>query len=151
MKDENEIRLDYLISLQEDLRGEIKQRISQRDGFATQFLVACGTVITISFLDFSYAAFLIWLMPLATIFYSLQILYSYVMHENLTDFLMNHIEPAMSELIGIELTQRSNWFWELRCSLDRDSAKTKYPGIRKNFFQLILFVMPAVTLCIFIV
>lgn len=70
MKDDKKI--DYLISLQDDLRGEIKQRISQRDGFATQFLIACGTVSTISFLDFPYAVFLIWLMPLVTIFYSLQ-------------------------------------------------------------------------------
>lgn len=147
MKEEN--RIEYLISLQADLRGEVKQRISQRDGFATQFLIACGTVITISFLDFPYAAFLIWLMPLVTIFYSLQILYSYIIHDNVTRFLRKHVEPELSRLLEIKQAHRHNYFWETRCSFDRELSNIKYPGIRKSFFEKIIFIVPIISAAIY--
>ena len=143
-------RIKYLISLEGELRNEVKQRISQRDGFATQFLIGCGTVLTLSFLEFPFASFLIWLMPLVTIFYSIQILYSYTIHDNLTRFLRKHIEPELSRLLEINQAYRQNYFWETRCSFDRNLVNSKYPGIRKGFFEKVIFVTPIVAFVIFI-
>lgn len=142
-------RIDYLIALQQELRNEVKQRVTQRDGFATQFLVGCSTVITISLMDFPYAVFLIWLMPLVTVFFSLQILYSYVIHDNLTRFLRKHVEPELSRLLGVKQPYRQNYFWETRCSFDRMISNTRFPGIRKSFFEKIIFIAPVVSFAIF--
>lgn len=142
-------KINYFISVQADLRGEIKQRISQRDGFSTQFLIACGTVVTISFQNFPFAFFLIWLMPIVTIFYSLQILYSYVMHDNISRFLRKHIEPELSRLLEIKQAHRHNFFWETRCSFDRELTNIKYPGIRKEFFEKVIFIVPVISAAIY--
>lgn len=147
----NNKRIDYLIALQQELRNEVKQRVAQRDGFATQFLVGCSTVITLSLMDFPYAVFLIWLMPLVTIFFSLQILYSYVIHDNLTRFLRKHVEPELSRLLEIKQTHRHNYFWETRCAFDRMILDMRFPGIRKGFFEKIIFVAPVISTAIFII
>ena len=143
-------RIDFLISAQEELRSEVKQRISQRDSFATQFLVGCGTVITLSMLEFPYALFLIWLMPLVTIFYSIQILYSYTIHDNITRFLRKHIEPELARMLEIKQSQRHNFFWETRCSFDRDISKMRFPGIRRGFFEKIIFFVPVIVAAYFV-
>ena len=145
-----EMRLEHLLSVQEDLRGEVKQRVAQRDGFATQFIIACGTVITISLLDFAYSFFLIWFIPIVTIFYSVLILYSYTIHDNITSFLRKHIEPEISRLLKISHPHRQNFLWETRCAYDRTMEKTKFPGIRKGFFEKIIFCAPIISAAIFI-
>ena len=38
--------ISHIEAIQDDVRGEIKQRINQRDSFAIQYLVSVGAVIT---------------------------------------------------------------------------------------------------------
>lgn len=143
-------KLNYLISIYEDNRREIEQRIQQRDTFAIQCIVSSGAVLTISFLSFQYAYFLIALWPLVTIFFTIQIKYSYVIHNRIHSFLVNNLEPEISRLLNFSKDEQNNLCWETYCNYVSYYDKAKTPGIRETFFDLSSVIVPFLTLAIFL-
>ena len=105
-------RIDFLISLYGDLREELRQRISQRDSFAIQFMVSIGAIVALSIQENSYASFLFLLLPAITLFFSIQIFYSYSIHRKLSDFIREHVESELSRLLEYKQGQMQNIFWE---------------------------------------
>ena len=144
-----EERLKYLMQTHNAVRGEIQMRISQRDTFAIQFVVAIGAIFTLGFLDFKYSPILFFLLPLVTIFYSLQILYSYTIHDRCHRFLCEEIEPELGKLLGYEEFERNRIMWESYCHIDSKQKAIKTPGIRKGFFEKISLFMPLISSLLF--
>lgn len=141
---------NFLISSNNDLRNELKMRIGQRDNFGIQFVIAVGAILSISMsIDSLYSSFIIFLIPILTIFYSVQILSSYSVHERLSYFIREKIEREMAEILGIK--NRMDLFWENYCKFDRDLHDFKLPGIRKTFFIYAMFIMPILSELIFVI
>ena len=138
-----------MISIYTDCRGEIESRINQRDNFAIQFMTSTGVVLGVSCLDFSFAPYLFFLLPLITIFYSMQILYSYTIHDRLHNFLVEQLEPELAKLNGYSNCERQKLFWESYCTRENQSRISKNPGIRKGFFQAIPYVMTVLSSVLF--
>lgn len=156
MEEKNEIpenvdsRLSYLLSVYSDNRSEIEQRITQRDNFAIQFIVSSGAVITLSLLSFDYAYYLIFLWPLVTLFFAIQIKYSYVIHNRIHLFLVNNLEPEIARLLKYSKNEKNNLCWENYCDHMSLKRNMKTPGIREGFFNISLFIIPVMTLAIFL-
>ena len=155
MEEKNEIpenvdrRLTYLLSVYSDNRSEIEQRVSQRDTFAIQFVVSSGAVITLGLLSFDYSYFLLFLWPLVTLFFALQIKYSYVIHNRIHSFLVNNLEPEIARLLTYSNDEKNNLCWENYCNHMDLKRKLKTPGIREGFFNIALFAVPVITYGIF--
>lgn len=128
-------RLEVLLKVQEDARGEIRQRITQRDSFGASLIVAIGGILTISVSVNSYASFLVFLIPLFTDFFAMQIFYSYSIHEGLSNFLSDCIEPKISELMGVGKGQRQFYLWESPHPLQRALLLAEGPFHPQKFLQ----------------
>ena len=125
-----------------DARNEIKQRITQRDNFAVQYIIITVTILTVAFSNYSdsvsYVTFA--LLPLLTDFYTFLIDSSYKVHTRLVEYLNSEIEPEIEKkFTGIRL-------WEHYCKdvrrLEGDSAF----GGRQQFFHMVTVCMPVLTL-----
>ncbi len=138
----NEREIDHLLQTHSEVRGEITQRIAQRDTFAIQFIVSIGAVFSLGFLDFSFSPLLFLLLPPLTIFYSIQILYSYTIHDRCHKFLVEEIEPRLAELLEYSGHDKRRYMWETYSAVKSKEIATKAPGIRKNFFIYTSYVMP---------
>ena len=143
-------RLDFLKQIYSGCRGEIEMRITQRDNFAIQFIVAVGAVFTLGFLDFTYAPFLFFILPLVTIFYTVQILYSYTIHDRLHKFLVSEIEPEIARQLNFSDEEKNKYCWESFCEMDSKQKGISTPGIRKGFFIKASFTMPTIAAVLFI-
>lgn len=69
-----------------ELRGELKQRISQMDSCCTQCVVFMAAMITAAFSTKN--AWITLLIPVVMDFYCLQIFESYAVHERLVEFIV---------------------------------------------------------------
>lgn len=143
-------RLEYLFALHRDLRGEIRDRIAQRDRFAVQFLVAVCAVVSVSIMEFEYAPFLAAFIPVVAIFYFVQISYSYAVHNGISEFLRNRVEPEIAGLLDVPAQARHGMFWETRWEFLR-RIRGNFPiGIRQRFFEVAMFAAPLVFLFLFL-
>lgn len=138
----NDSRLQYLLATYDELRNEIKLRIQQRDNLAIQYIVSLGVLSGIAFTEYKYTCFAVLLIPLITIFFSVQIFSSYSVHDRLVKFIREHIEVNLGEILEIEKENLPNYFWEQFCEKDRIRHKVKNPGSRKFFFQMLLNMIP---------
>lgn len=125
-----EKKLEVLLNEYEELRNELKQRISQRDNFSVQFVVACCAVLalTASMAD----KYLIMLLPLITIFFATQIFESYKVHERLVEFIRDTLEEKISNQIGEDF---KDCLWETHCKHIRELMLDQNVGGRKRFFS----------------
>lgn len=130
-------QIQHYENIRDDVRGEIKQRIMQRDNFSVQFIVSLGTIIAVSFVSGSDYRFALLFLPLVSAYFSLQILYSYSLHDVLVKYLKKEIEPTLTRLLGID--ERHEWE-KYYAEQDKESGKKYKPGIRRNFFILSLWV-----------
>ena len=142
-------KLDYLFNTHGEVRSEIQSRINQRDTFAIQFIVGSGAIITIGFLDFQYSAYLFFLLPVIALFYSIQILYSYTIHDRCHKFLSTNIEPEIAKELSLNKNDEERLMWEEYCDAESKKIKTKSPGIRKSFFEIAIFVVPVIASSLF--
>lgn len=147
--DLKEKRLSQLIETHKAVRGEIEMRIGQRDTFAIQFLVSCGAIFTLGFLNFKFAPFLFFLLPLVTLFFSVQILYSYTIHDRCHKFLVNEIEPAICQLLEYNNDEKSRYMWESYCEYESKRNSIRTPGIRRGFFEKISLAIPIISSILF--
>lgn len=124
-----------LIEVWKDCRSEIEMRIKQRDNFAMQFIIAVGVVLSAGLQNIPNSHFLIpWLMPLMSLYYSLQILYSYVMHDRLHDYVAYVIEPRIKHQSALGEDVR---LWERECDERAIRSHQNTPGIRRSFFEAV--------------
>ena len=63
MDEKTKYKVDYLISVRNDLREEIKQRIQDRNGFAIQMFVGIGAVLSIVFVPNKPEPLLLFIIP----------------------------------------------------------------------------------------
>ena len=147
----DEKRLEHLTQTYNDCRGEIEMRIQQRDNFSVQFIVAIGAVLSLALSDFSHAIYLLFLMPAITMFYTMQILYSYSIHDRIHLYLVNVLEPEMRKILGYSATELEGQpFWETHSNLQAKKRKLKAPGIRKGFYIKACLVMPFLSSVLFV-
>ncbi len=138
----NEKRLDYLMATHASVRSEIEMRIGERDSFAIQFLASGGAALALGWLDFAFAPFLFFLLPLITLFFSVQILYSYTIHDRCHRFLTEEIEPAIAALLNFGVYDKDRLMWESYCKTEAKKRAIRTPGIRKGFFEKFSLLVP---------
>ncbi len=126
---------DHLEKLRADIRDEIKKRIEQRDKYSIQLTVVLSAVVAVAFSGTGLQKTLL-AAPLASIYFTVLVLYSYRVHRLLARYLREEIEPKLAEAantdVGVE--------WE------RYYVDHAIPGIRKRFFLLALWVVTVASL-----
>lgn len=143
-------RLKFLIETYKDCRGEIEKRISQRDTFSIQFVLAIGTIISVGMLNFPQSPYLFFLLPFVTLFYSIQIIYSYAIHERIHAYLCTELEPEIARILQYSPEEMTRFFWETYSDRASKRNRIKTPGIRKNFFLTVSFLSPFLAATLFV-
>ena len=110
IKDNDAQKFQYLLMAYDELRDELKMRIQQRDNLAIQFIVIVGVLSGIAFTDYSYAYFTILIIPLMTLFFSIQIFSSYEVHDRLVKFIREHIEVELGHVLNVDDKKLYNFF-----------------------------------------
>jgi D-glycero-D-manno-heptose 1,7-bisphosphate phosphatase len=146
---QDNLQSQVLIETDENCRQEILNRIQQRDQFSIQFITTVCAIVGVAMLDFQYASYLFLLLPLVTMYYSLQILYSYEIHDRIHKFLTDEVEPELGKLCGYNQYEIQKHLWETYCKVDDEKGVRRNPGIRKNFFKFVPFVMDVVSPALF--
>ena len=118
--DERKIQIAHLEAIREDLRGEIKQRIVQRDTYIIQ--VSLGLAAVVGFASAQNKPGLVILAPLVSLYYTYLIAYSYRVHEAQTKYLREVLEPSLRSLCATANDEWETWY----------QAKMA-PGRRRNF------------------
>lgn len=121
--------------LRKDARDEIKKRIEQRDKYSIQLTIALASIVAVSFAYPGLDKVLI-VAPLVSIYFTVLILYSYQIHTVLASYLRIKIEPELSSLCGTSPDLEWETFYR----------SYKVPGIRRNFFLIMLWVVYAASL-----
>ncbi|MBR1747229.1 MAG: hypothetical protein IJ735_03325 [Clostridia bacterium] len=143
-----EKQLDFFKASYLDCRKEIQMRITQRDHFAIQEVVAICALLTIGFTSFDYALFAFLIMPIISVFYTIQILYSYSMHKRLHNFL-KELESKIAELLDYQ-GDVDKLFWESNCETNKDKEHRNAVGKRKLFFSCAAFAVPIIGCLLFL-
>ncbi|SFI89896.1 hypothetical protein [Thermoflavimicrobium dichotomicum] len=110
IQDRDDKEIHHLEKTREDIRNEIKNRIEQRDSLSNQLIATMGVVAGFAVPNEEYRIIIL-LIPLLSIYYTLQILYSFTVHDFLTKYLRDVIEPRLSQLCCTQDEfQFSNYF-----------------------------------------
>lgn len=131
----SQTQIQHVERLKQDARDEIKRRIEQRDKYSIQLTVVLSAIVAVSFSDPGLNQVLI-AAPLAAIYFTVLILYSYRIHSLLSRYLRDEIEPLLAELTGLQRDIE----WE---GYYREHA---IPGIRRSFFLAALWVVTVASL-----
>ncbi len=87
-------------------------RVKQRIYFFIQWLVALGTLMTMSFnRNFEGAGWAIWLAPWATIYFARLVFINYRVTNRLNRFLRDHIEVELARILDIDEKNLYCYFW----------------------------------------
>jgi hypothetical protein len=134
------ILLTHLHKIREDIRSEIRTRIQQRDGYSIQLIVVLGAVFAAAFAQRGLDKVLI-VAPLASIYFTMLILYSYRLHDVLARYLRTEIEPRTAQIV-IDAApgaagSPSAWARELEWENWYVSRARLRPGLRRSFFYWI--------------
>lgn len=132
---QEESRLHVLLQMHNDGRHEIELRIQQRDSFAIQYIIAVSALFSIGFMDFTFSCVVFLLIPLLSLFYSIQISYSYVIHRRLHKYISENIEPEIASILSMNPYERNNLLWESYCNVSSKENNIKTIGIRESFFK----------------
>lgn len=124
-----------LEGLRQDARDEIKRRIEQRDRYSVQLTLALGALAVLAFSKPELKMVLI-AAPLLSIFFTVLVLYSYRIHNVLTRYLRDKIEPELARLCGTPVETEWETFYK----------KQRVPGIRRRFFLISLWVVSILSL-----
>jgi hypothetical protein len=121
---------EHLEKIKKDLRDEIKKRIDQRDKYSIQLTVVIAALVAIAFSERGFQKALI-AAPLASIYFTVLILYSYRVHRLISKFLREVIEPRLAAGAASDPAQEWETYYEANA----------IPGIRKGFFIAALWVV----------
>jgi hypothetical protein len=127
-------RVDHLQQLQLDVRGEVKQRIDQRDKYSIQLTLGLAAIYAFAFSEHGTVR-LLFAAPIASLYYTVLILYSYAIHDLLARYLREQIEPAIADATGAGIEREwETWYLQQARS-----------GIRRTFFLWAHWVVTAGT------
>lgn len=99
------VYLDRLLSLWNESREEIRQRIRQRDLYVIQMMIAVAGVLVASRLMKQETSDLAWLwltLPLPFFYYSIMSYHSYLIHKQLARYMSDSLEPKIMDVISKE-------------------------------------------------
>jgi hypothetical protein len=125
LQSDDDKRINHYEKLREDVRSEIKLRINQRDNFAFQLITTLGVICSVAFAQEGFNKVII-VAPMLSMYYTMQILYSYRLHDLLAKYLREILEPQLSKL---SMTNPKHE-WE---SYSFHEKKTN-TGIHRSFF-----------------
>lgn len=131
---------DILMQEYIELRGELKQRISQRDSYCAQCIIFMSAMITAAVSTRN--AWVAILIPVIMDFYCLQIFESYSVHERLVEFIREQLEKRIASQVG---ENKSEFLWESYCEKERDLTLKSAIGGRKQMFSIATLVTPLLT------
>lgn len=123
-------RLDRLDSLWKEARSEIRQRIEQRDKYSIQLTVTLAALVAVAFSKPQLNRVLL-AAPLAAVYFTVLILYSYRIHRMLAKYARDVLEVEIAKALGSELETEWESFY----------AKHEVPGIRRVFFVAALWIV----------
>jgi len=126
----------HLDALRQDCRDEIKRRIEQRDRYSVQMTVALSAIVAVSFASGNLGRAII-AAPLASIYFTVLILYSYRIHRLITEYLRDEIEPALAALARVSVGKE----WETWYLHPGKHKEPQVPGVRRWFFLLTMWVV----------
>lgn len=121
--------------LRADVRGEIKQRIEQRDRYSVQLTLSMGAIVAFAFSKDGFRMALV-AAPLVSIYFTVLILYSYRIHTVLAHYMRDQIEPAIAKAAGTDLNMELETWYGSRA----------VPGIRRSFFVATLWAITGLTM-----
>lgn len=125
----------HLEALRHDIRGEIKQRIEQRDRYSIQLTIALSVIVGLAFSQTGFDRALI-AAPLVSIYFTILILYSYKVHGVLAGYLRDTLEPEMARRCAIP--PEAEW--------EAHYARHEVPGIRRRFFVTTLWAVSVLSM-----
>ena len=128
----------HLEALRLDIRGEIKQRIEQRDRYSIQLTLAIGAIFGVALSRDDFVRILL-AAPLVSLYFMSLIQYSYRIHSVLARYLRDVVEPALADHLGLERELE----WELWYAM----KAREIPGIRSGFF-FVMHVIISLIACI---
>ncbi len=144
MSTNDEYIITHLENLKSDARDEIKQRIKQRDEYSVQLIVALGVIIGLAFANTNFR-FLVLLAPPISAYFTVLIMYSYQIHESLTKYIREIIEPTLNRLCKTNTSLiTSNIKFEPEDEIQQYFKFYNWGGLRRNFFfqvSIIILIM----------
>jgi hypothetical protein len=142
-------RLEHYDNVRNDMRDEVKRRISQRDRFGIQCFITIGALLIAA----TQMHWVLLTIPAIAIYYTMQIFYSYQMHDVIIAYLKNVVEKCTQSLLrGEECNDEEapQWMeWEEFLEKNRNKENTErtprkrsmFQAIRRNFFLLVMWVV----------
>lgn len=128
---------EHLEKIKNDLRDEIKKRIDQRDKYSIRLTIVLSALVAFAFSESEFQKALI-AAPLASIYFTVLILYSYRVHSLIAKYLREVIEPRLADGVGHKLAlEWETWY-----------KANEIPGIRKKFFLAALWVVTLATIAL---
>jgi hypothetical protein len=129
-------QLAHMESLREDARDEVKRRIQQRDQYSMQLTVALGAIAVGAFsAKGTHMLFLV--APLVSIYFTSLILFSYRIHDVLTTYLRDEIEPEFVALSKFPTAKEwETWY-------QNSGLKV---GVRRAFFVVQMWMVTVISL-----
>lgn len=128
--DDKIIKINHLEKIREDVRDEIKNRIKQRDDYSVQMVISLGVVAGVAFSKSEFINVLLIAPPVA-MYFTMLMMYSYKLHDVLTHYLREKIEPQLSALCGIPASDEFETFYILQSR----------PGMRRSFFIIMMWIV----------
>jgi hypothetical protein len=105
-----------------EIRSEIRQRIEQRDRYSIQLTISLAAIYAFAFSDHGSLRMLL-AAPVASLYYTVLILYSYAIHDIGARYLRERLEPALSQRTVSNEPGWENYY-----------SRQERPGIRRHFF-----------------
>jgi hypothetical protein len=130
LQSDDDRKINHYERVREDVRNEIKMRMKQRGSFAIQLITMLVLLCAFAFAEKGYNQVLI-VAPLLSVFYTMQILYSYRMHDVLARYLREILEPQLTALCKINPAHE----WQSY------TFKTAKSGILRVFFLWAMWVV----------
>lgn len=128
--EQKKIKITHLENIRRDIRDEIKKRIKQRDNYSIQQIISLGVIAGVAFSksDFIYVLLI---APPISIYFTMLIIYSYRLHDFLTEYLREKIEKPLAVLCDTPVENEFETYYE----------KISRPGIRRTFFVGLMWVV----------
>ncbi len=122
--------------LRDDIRGEIKTRIQQRDAYSIQLIVGLGVIFGAAFAQHGLERVLV-AAPLLAMYFAMLILYSYRIHDVLVRYLRDEVEPFIAKVVTattVATDESARWTEHLEWENWYASKGRLRPGLRRRFF-----------------
>ena len=132
-------RQPVLNKIRSDVRDEIKRRIDQRDKYSVQLTIILSAIVGVAFSAKGREGVLL-AAPIASIYFTALILYSYRIHDLLARYLRQVIEPRLANLANVPMEIE----WE------QYYRGQDMPGIRRRFFLVALWGVTILSLAVLI-